>query len=290
MINSVGIFGLGLIGMALANRLLAAGHHVVGHDVDAERRAMLQEKGGVTAEPRAVWRTDILLSAVFSTDQLADIVADAPNGTGKVLVTMSTCDPDQVAQLEGQARDRSITLVEAPISGTSKQVQQGVALLLLAGDPTGLDAFETIAAAISPNRERVGGIGDGNRTKLAINCILGLNRAAVAEGLVFAEALGLDPEVFLQTALHSAARSDVMEAKGPSMVSRDFAPLGRITQSHKDFRLIREMALRNGHGNLPMVDCYLKLMANADQAGEGGGWITLPSFKQSRALRRPDFT
>lgn len=60
----------------------------------------------------------------------------------------------------------------------------------------------------------MGEIGNGNRTKLAINCILGLNRAAVAEGLVFAEALGLDPGVFLQTALRSAARSDVMAARG----------------------------------------------------------------------------
>ena len=144
-----------------------------------------------------------------------------------------------------------------------------MALLLLAGVSEGLDLFEEIADAISPNRERVGEIGDGNRTKLAINCVLGLNRAAVAEGLVFAKALGLDPETFLQTALRSAARSDVMAAKGSMMVARDFKPLGRIVQSQKDFNLIREMAARNGHGQLPMVGRYLDLMDNAVGAGEG---------------------
>ncbi|MDJ0637292.1 MAG: NAD(P)-dependent oxidoreductase [Paracoccaceae bacterium] len=269
MTKTVGIFGLGLIGMALADRLLDAGHKVVGFDPDTERGALLKKKGGEAADPATLWDTDILLSAVFSTDQLAAIIAEAPDGVGKVLVTMSTCDPDEVAALESTARAKSITLVEAPISGTSKQVQQGTALLLLAGDPLGLDAFEGIADAISPNSERVGAIGDGNKTKLAINCILGLNRAAVAEGLVFAEALGLDPEVFLQTALRSAARSEVMGVKGPMMVVRDFVPLGRITQSQKDFKLIREMAARNGHGSLPMVACYLELMANAVQVGEG---------------------
>ena len=143
-------------------------------------------------------------------------------------------------------------------------------MLLLAGDPAGLDAFEDVADAISAKRQRVGAIGDGNKTKLAINCVLGLNRAAIAEGLVFAEALGLNPATFLETAKTSAARSDVMAAKGPLMVARDFTPLGRITQSHKDFALIQEIAARNGHGQLPMVARYLDLMQNAEAAGEGG--------------------
>jgi 3-hydroxyisobutyrate dehydrogenase-like beta-hydroxyacid dehydrogenase len=255
--------------MALAQRFLAAGHYVLGFDVDGTRKALLEQKGGTATDPTSIWQADIVLSAVFSTEQLADIIADAPDGTGKVLVSMSTCDPDQMADLERAARTRSICLVEAPISGTSLQVQNGTALLLLAGVSEGLDLFEEIADAISPNRERVGEIGDGNRTKLAINCVLGLNRAAVAEGLVFAEALGLDPETFLQTALRSAARSDVMAAKGSMMVARDFKPLGRIVQSQKDFNLIREMAARNGHGQLPMVGRYLDLMENAVCAGEG---------------------
>lgn len=53
------------------------------------------------------------------------------------------------------------------------------------------------------------------------------------------------------------------------MVARDFAPLGRIVQSRKDFKLIREMASRKGHGKLPMVGRYLELMENAIEAGEG---------------------
>ena len=91
----------------------------------------------------------------------------------------------------------------------------------------------------------------------------------MAEGLVFAQALGLDAETFLQTAQRSAAHSNVMAAKGPLMVARDFTPLGRITQSKKDFALIREMASRHGYGQLPMVGRYLEMMQNAQEAGQG---------------------
>lgn len=268
MTKTIGIFGMGLIGMALAERLLAAGHKVLGTDIDQARLELLESKGGQKAEPADLWQTDVLLSAVFSTDQLAGIIEAAPEGTGKVLVTMSTCDPEQIAELETRAAAKGITLVEAPISGTSLQVQQGTALLLLAGNDAGLDRFEEFADAISTQRERVGAIGNGNRTKLAINCVLGLTRAAVAEGLVFAEAVGLDPQTFLQTALRSAARSDVMAAKGPLMVARDFTPLGRIAQSQKDFKLIHDLAGRVGHGGMPMVNRYLEVMENAEAAGD----------------------
>lgn len=268
MTENVGIFGLGLIGMALAERLLAAGHAVAGFDPDPARAAALAAKGGTAAEPGDLWARPLVLSAVFSTEQLAAIIDAAPQDTGAVLVSLSTCDPDGVADLGKSAGAKGICLVEAPISGTSRQVAQGTALYLMAGDPAGLAVFERVADALSPHRERVGELGDGNRTKLAINCILGLTRAAVAEGLVFAEAMGLDPSVFLQTALRSAAQSGVMAAKGPAMVARDFTPLGRIVQSHKDFALIQDMASRGGAGGLPMVATYLDLMADGIAAGE----------------------
>ncbi|MEP3276636.1 MAG: NAD(P)-dependent oxidoreductase [Stappiaceae bacterium] len=268
MTQSIGIFGLGLIGMAMANRLIAAGHHVNGSDPDKERCKLFSDAGGTVVSPAEIWTAPLVLSAVFSTEQLGTVIDSAPHETKSVLVSTSTCDPDQMVTLENRAERHGLTLVEAPISGTSQHVAQGTALYLLAGDSVGLDKFENIADALSPNRERVGDIGDGNRMKLAINLVLGLSRAAVAEGVVFAEALGLDPANYLRVAQRSAARSDVMASKGPKMVNRDFSPLGRIAQSHKDFRLIQEMASRHDHGGLPMVARYLEILRNADAAGE----------------------
>lgn len=136
----------------------------------------------------------------------------------------------------------------------------------------------------------MGAIGNGNRAKLAINLVLGLNRAALAEGMVFAEALGLAPGAFLEMAQLSAARSDVMAAKGMLMVTRDFAPEGRIVQSLKDFTLIADRAGARGQG-LPFANCYIDLMHDAVARGEGdldNSAVLLPIARSRPASGRPE--
>src|SRR5207253_902510 len=97
----------------------------------------------------------------------------------------------------------------------------------------------------------IGVLGDAGRAKLAINLILGLNRLALAEGLVFAERLGLDLARFLEIARASACWSQVMDVKGDKMVRGDFAPEGRVMQHLKDVRLILEQA-RRARQELPL--------------------------------------
>lgn len=283
---AVGLFGLGLVGTALARRLLEAGHAVTGHDVDATRMEALRVMGGTPAEPARIWDAPLVISAVFDTAQLAGIVSAAPGCAGTVLVSMSTCDPDRIGELGVAAVAKGVTLVEAPVSGTSRELDKGTALLLLAGDGAALDRFESLADAISTHRKRVGELGAGNRMKLAINLVLGLNRAALAEGMVFAQAVGLDPDVFLGVARGSAAGSAVMATKGPKMVARDFAPQARMAQSRKDFLLIRDMAGRRGHGNLPFVARYLDAItdcAERDEADLDNAAILLAIERIARA-------
>ena len=100
--------------------------------------------------------------------------------------------------------------------------------------------------ALFARRFHVGKIGDGGRAKLAVNLILGLNRLALAEGLVFAERLGLDPAAFLEVARGSASYSQVMETKGPKMVRGDFSPEGRVKQTLKDCHLMLDQAAAVG--------------------------------------------
>ena len=103
-------------------------------------------------------------------------------------------------------------------------------------------AVEPVLRAMFPTYFHIGKIGDGGRAKLAVNLILGLNRLAVAEGLVFAERLGLDPEAFLKVARSSAAYSQVMDIKGAKMIRGEFAAEGRISQHLKDVHLMLEQA------------------------------------------------
>lgn len=263
----VGIFGLGLIGRALAARLIAAGYPVTGFDVASDTSAWLTEMGGCFGAAAEVWTADVVFSCVYDTDQLADLLAQAPS-TSSILISMSTCDPDRMPALAEAAQTRGITLLESPISGTSKALARGDVLLLVGGDMTATEMVAPLLDAIARQHIHVGKIGNGNRAKLAINLVLGLHRAALAEGMIFAESIGLAGEDFLELAKASAAYSAVMDAKGALMVNRDFAPQGRIAQSAKDFALIRAQAQAVGQG-LPFTRTYLEMMEDALHHDEG---------------------
>lgn len=266
-ITQIGIFGLGLIGSALSARLLGAGYTVTGYDPSLERCSELTALGGTAASTREVWTAEAVFSCVFDTDQLAELIATAPE-TDTLLISMSTCDPERMAELSEAAQAKGITLIEAPISGTSKALGAGDVLLLVAGDETAIRRLDPVFKALSRQYIHVGEIGNGNRAKLAINLVLGLHRAALAEGMVYAEALGLDAADFLAMAKASAAYSAVMDSKGQLLVDRDFTPQGRIVQSAKDFNLIRDSAAAQGQG-LPFTETYLAMMDDALAQGEG---------------------
>lgn len=268
MTSRIGLFGLGLIGRALATRLIAAGHEVVGHDPGAEACAAFAALGGQVAAPGDVWKAKTVLSAVFDTGQLGAVIDAAPLDTGTTLISTSTCDPDLMPELADRAEAKGITLIEAPLSGTSKDLANGTAVFLLGGPEAVCTKLHGVFAALGRAQYYQGPIGQGNRAKLAINLVLGLNRAALAEGLVFAETLGLEPEGFLALLQDSAAASAVMRSKGPLMVARDFRPLGRIAQSAKDFNLIRNAAGKEGQ-QLPFAETYQRMVDDGVRSGEG---------------------
>lgn len=265
---TVGIIGLGLIGRVLATRLTEAGDRVVGTDPSAEACKAFQELGGEIADADKIWSTGTVLSAVFDTAQLKDVIDAAPVDTGCTLISTSTCDPDLMPNLAATAAAKDITLIEAPLSGTSKDLALGNAVFLLGGPEQACEAKAELFRKLGRAHYYQGEIGQGNRAKLAINLVLGLNRAALAEGLVFAEALGLEPESFLTLLQDTAAASAVMPSKGPLMVSRDFRPLGRIAQSAKDFTLIRQAAKKEGR-HLPFAETYQRMVDDGVDVGEG---------------------
>jgi 3-hydroxyisobutyrate dehydrogenase-like beta-hydroxyacid dehydrogenase len=104
--------------------------------------------------------------------------------------------------------------------------------------------------------------------KLVTNLVLGLNRAALAEGLVFAEAAGLAMSDALEVLLNCPAYSRIMDAKGPKMVASEFTPQARLSQHIKDVRLILQEAARSG-ATLPFSTIHLNLLELAEAAGFG---------------------
>src|SRR5262249_32638624 len=271
----VGLIGIGLLGQALAQRLVGAGFAVAGFDVDAAKHARLAE---LAREPAAsvaelAQRCDPIVLAVFTTDQVEDVVERqllpaAGNGAGRIVFVASTCDPDRIAALAERVAARGLRLLETPVSGSSGQVARGEGVGLIGGDAEVVAKVAPVLRALFPTFFHIGKAGDGGRAKLAINLILGLNRLALAEGLVFAERLGLDASAFLKVARASAAYSLVMDVKGSKMVRNEFAAEGRVTQHLKDVHLMLEQAQLLKQ-RLPLTALHAHVLRACVQNGEG---------------------
>ncbi len=273
--TTVGIVGLGLVGQALAARLLAAGFAVVGYDLRPEARAALTAAGGEAADSvRTVGaRAECVVLAVFdSRDVLA--VLEAPDGLLAAghrvasVIDCSTGDPQVLAALAGRLAARGVGFIEGPLSGSSQQIAAGAATQLLGGEAAVLASCDTVLQALAPQRIHVGAAGMAAKAKLATNLVLGLNRAVLAEGMVFAETLGIAPETFLALVLATPARSGAAEAKGEMMVRGDFTPQSRIRQHLKDVELMLASARQAGQP-LPLSETHATLMRAAIGAGDG---------------------
>jgi 3-hydroxyisobutyrate dehydrogenase-like beta-hydroxyacid dehydrogenase len=276
----VGLIGAGLMGTAIAQRLLDAGFEVLAYDVDPEKRRAIAGTGAKPAPTASVVIAgcEVNVLCVFNTEQVEDVIAGAgggldaiaQGGTGaRIFVVTSTCDPDRLAAFAHRVAPQGAHLLEVPISGTSRQVAQGDGVGLIGGDRSVLERAAPVLNAFLKLRHYLGEVGNGSRAKLAVNLILGLNRAALAEGLVFASRLGLEPSAFLDVARGSAAYSQVMDIKGGLMARREFrSPQSRVDQSLKDFTLMLEQARQKGQ-DLPFATVYARMMEDCVSHGEG---------------------
>ena len=250
----VGLIGLGLVGRAIAVRLQAAGFEVLGYDVSADAMRAFEGK----ATPAAMQAKRIVL-AVFDT---ADVERAVSESSASLYIDCTTGDPARVEVLARSLAARGVGFVEAPLSGSSEAIRRGEATMFVGGDSA---ACEDLLAAISARRIAIGPVGMAARAKLAVNLVLGLNRAALAEGMAFAEAVGIGRRRFLELYRASPAASAAALAKGEKMATGDFDPESRIRQHLKDVQHIRRYA----RTALPLTVAHEKLLADAVAAGDG---------------------
>ena len=247
--GTVGLIGLGLVGMALAHRLQAAGLDVLGYDLREEARAAAARQGLRTATTAQalgnVCHTVVL--AVFDTQGVLactegpqGLLAAGTEGAGQRvvqgLIDCSTGNPALLEPLAARLQTQGVAFVEAPLSGSSQQIQDGNATMLLGGSSDALALLEPVLQVLSSQRIHVGGAGAGAKAKLATNLVLGLNRAALA--------------------------------KGAMMVSGDFTPQSRIRQHLKDVDLMLDHGQQHGQ-RLPLSQTHAALMRAAIAAGDG---------------------
>ncbi len=262
----VGIIGLGLMGRAMAGRLLAAGWSVCGYDLAAAACdaaaglgvEVLPDARAVAAETKT-----IVLSLMTSEDRRRlcwgdqNLAAALPPGT--VLLDTTTARPEDILEDHARLAASGVRLVDVCLSGSSQVAAEGRSLALI-GAPEADAGCRDLLSAFCKAQYYFDAPGQGNRVKLIVNLVFGLNRLVLAEALGLAEHAGFDLDTILEILRSGETHSVAMDTKGPKMVSGVYEPaVARLAQHAKDVGLILEYAHALG-APVPVSEAHAKLI------------------------------
>lgn len=273
MTEPVGLIGLGLLGGALAERLITGGWAVTGFDLDPDRRRELSERGGVAVESaEEVARRCRCLLYSLPTSEIARQVSEQILPAlvpGTLVLDTTTGHPAEMESLAAMFQEAGCRYVDTNVSGSSEQARRGEVVLLVGATREQVEVSHTLLERLSPQVFYLGQPGDGVRMKLVVNLVLGLHRAVLAEGLGLAEKLGLELPLALEVLQAGPAASVVMQTKGRKMIERDFTPQARLAQHWKDVRLILELGTQH-NARLPLSRLHDELLRQQVDDGAGG--------------------
>ena len=265
---SVGLIGLGLLGSAMASRLSAAGFRVIGLDPKWSEGLAIDR----AASPSEVFeRSDRVLLSLPTSAIAQEVLAQAEPAlrSNHLVIDTTTGAPDEMVAMARGLRARDADYLEANVAGSSAGMREGVATLFVGGSASSCARAQDILDSLTNRGVHLGEVGAASRFKLVHNLILGLNRAALAEGLSFATAMGFDREVALEALRGTAADSEAMGAKGLRMATRSYVPLqARLSQHLKDVGLMLGQAQGCG-ASVPLTETHRALLEVAQSRGFG---------------------
>jgi 3-hydroxyisobutyrate dehydrogenase-like beta-hydroxyacid dehydrogenase len=267
--SRIGLIGLGLMGTALAERLLEHGYRVlVWNRTRAKADPLLSQGAEWCDNPLAA--SDRVIISLYTTDVVEQVLDQMQDGLhpGQIVLDTTTGEPDQTVALGARLAARGVHYLDAPISGASEQTRRGEAIVIAGGDRSAFEACADLWSAMGQKVIYVGPCGNAAKMKLISNLVLGLNRIALAEGLAFAHEIGVEPTAALKVLTGSMAYSRVMDVKGRKMVENDFSVQARLSQHLKDVRLMLKAAAAVGM-TLPLSETHRRLLEQAEAAGLG---------------------
>lgn len=271
----LGFVGLGLMGSAMAEQLLAAGYDLAVWNLEPGPAERLAEQGaraaGSPAEVAAA--SDIVLLCVLDTPAVEAVVfgpagiAGAGRGAG-ILIDHSTANPAPTVAMAARLKaERGIDWIDAPISGGPSFAREQRLTIMAGGDPAVFDAVRPVFAAYAKNVTRMGPVGAGQATKVINQAISGVSYVLMAEVLRLAEESGIDTDKVPACLAGGHADSTMLHFAYPRMLARDFdPPLSLTRQILKDMHNVQLEAARFGL-ELPLLDAATARYEAYDAAG-----------------------
>jgi 3-hydroxyisobutyrate dehydrogenase-like beta-hydroxyacid dehydrogenase len=269
--RKVGVVGLGIMGGAFAQNLIKAGWHVVGYDIDPDRRRAMAKAGvEIAADAKALaTETPTIITSLpkpAALDATVKAIVEAHVGA-RVIVEASTFTIDDKVRAERALRKAGHVMLDCPISGTGSQAKTKDLVVYASGDSKAIRKLKPLFAGFARAAHDLGAFGNGSRMKYVANLLVAINNVAAAEAMVLGIKAGLDPQTVLEMVTTGAGNSRVFELRAPMMVKDryDEATM-KISVWQKDMAVIGQFAREIGVPT-PMFDASVPVYNKAMKSG-----------------------
>jgi 3-hydroxyisobutyrate dehydrogenase-like beta-hydroxyacid dehydrogenase len=246
----IGFIGLGGMGARMASRLLHAGYRVTVYNRTRRRAEDLERSGASIADsPRALAASaDIVLSSVADGAAVAQVMfgdegALAGAEPGSIVIDLSTVLPRDSVGLFETALARRIHVLDAPVSGSTPQAEQGQLVMFVGGEQSIYDRCQPLLAVLGKAAYYMGPSGSGSATKLCANALLGIGMQALAEAIALGERSGLPPARLLEALDETSVLSPSQRSKFDNIRRDEYPATFPLRLMFKDFSLILRQAL-----------------------------------------------
>lgn len=287
----IAFLGLGVMGGGMAARLLTAGFSVAVWNRSPERAEPLRQGGArVAGSPREAAAGADAIIGMVADDNASRAIWTGEEGalagaaSGAVAIECSTLSPAWVIELAALAAARGCAFIDAPVTGSKPQAANGEVLFLAGGDAAVVERVRPVLKAMSRDVVHLGPVGSGSRMKLVNNFVAAVQACALAEGLAFIDACGLDRDAAMNVLTNGAPGSPLVKTVGARMMARDYSVNFFMRLMRKDVGYAIDearrcgVALKTGATIVQMFDTAI---------AEGRGEQDFAAVAESVAGRRP---
>jgi len=272
----IGFIGLGIMGRGMAANILKAGFPLTVWNRTPERTEALAAAGAaVAATPAALAAaSDIVITCVSDTPDVQAVILGEDGvlrgaQSGSLVIDMSTISPAVTQEIAAALSARGVAMLDAPVSGGSEGAARGTLSIMVGGAVEALERAIPVLQTMGQRITHVGSTGAGQTVKLVNQVIVVGNCLAMAEGLMLAQAGGVDLEKALEAVSGGAAGSWMLSNRGPQILARDWRPGFTIDLQQKDLRLVLEAADAVGTP-VPGTALVFQLYRTLEARGLGG--------------------
>ncbi|KAG9349835.1 hypothetical protein JZ751_026188 [Albula glossodonta] len=244
----IGFLGLGHMGSGIVSNLLKMGHVVTVWNRTAEKCDLFIQEGARLGRTPAevVSICDITFSCVSDPKAAKDLVF-GPSGVlqgiqpGKCYVEMSTLDPETITELSQVITSRGGRFLEAPVLGSQQLSNEGLLVILAAGDRTVYEDCSSCFQALGRTSFFLGGAGNAAKMMLILSMVQGSFMATITEGLTLAQVTGQSQQTFLDILCQGPMASTFLDQKCQNILQGNFKPDYYLKHIQKDLRLAISM-------------------------------------------------